>query len=318
MRGQHGVDGAPGELAMADLASARPAHPASLADRKWREIVMQEERLLVGSVQRVDPLLILTGAERGDHERLRLAAGEQGRAVRARQHAHLRHDRPHGFHVAAIDAPAGVQNIPTHDLRFDLLEDVGDFLDREGRVLGPFRTEMPHRPGLGRIQCAVALLLVRNRIGGAHIGLDQRQHLFLQRPAVRRLQLARLFRSLFRKPDDGIDHRLEMPVAEHHRAEHQIFGQFPGFRFDHQHRILGAGDDEIESALRHLVELRIEHILVVDEADARCADRAHEGGARERECRRGGNHRQDVRIVLEIVRKGRYDHLGLAPPAVRE
>ena len=37
---------------------------------------MQEERLLVGPLQRVDPLLILAGAQRCYHQRLRLAAGE--------------------------------------------------------------------------------------------------------------------------------------------------------------------------------------------------------------------------------------------------
>ena len=48
---------------------------------------MQQERFFVGALQRVDALLVLAGAERGDHQRLGLAAGEQRRAVGARQHA---------------------------------------------------------------------------------------------------------------------------------------------------------------------------------------------------------------------------------------
>jgi hypothetical protein len=36
------MDRAPGELAVADLAAARSAHSAGLADRERREIVMQE------------------------------------------------------------------------------------------------------------------------------------------------------------------------------------------------------------------------------------------------------------------------------------
>jgi hypothetical protein len=40
-------------------------------------------------VDRLDPLLVLLRAQRRDTQRLRLAAREQRRAVRARQHADL-------------------------------------------------------------------------------------------------------------------------------------------------------------------------------------------------------------------------------------
>ena len=45
-----------------------------------------------------------------------------------------------------------------------------------------------------------------------------------------------------------LDHRLEVAVAEHDRAEHHLFGELLGFGFDHQHGVAGAGDDEIEAA----------------------------------------------------------------------
>jgi len=125
----------------------------------------------------------------------------------------------------------------------------------------------------------VALHLVRDRIGRAQIRLDQGEHFFFERGVIRHLQLARLLRRLFSQLDDGIDHGLEVPVAEHHGAEHDVFAQLFRFRFDHQHRVLGAGDDEIELALRHFVEQRVENVFVVDEADAGGADRAHEGRA---------------------------------------
>jgi hypothetical protein len=38
-------------------------------------------------------------------------------------------------------------------------------------------------------------------------------------------------------------------VAEHDRAEHDVFGQFLGFGFHHQHGIGGAGDDQVELAV---------------------------------------------------------------------
>ncbi len=102
--GQQRTHRAPGELAVADFAAAGRAHAAGLTDRVGREVVVQQEALLAGAFQAVDILLVLAGAERGNHEGLRLAAGEQRRAVRARQHVHFRHDRAHGLEVAAVDA----------------------------------------------------------------------------------------------------------------------------------------------------------------------------------------------------------------------
>src|SRR5579871_3965423 len=95
---------APGELAVADFAAPRRAHAAGLAHRIGREVVMQQECFLVSSLQRVDELLVLGGAERRYHQRLGLAAGEQRRAMGARQYADFRHDLTNGFYVAAVDA----------------------------------------------------------------------------------------------------------------------------------------------------------------------------------------------------------------------
>ena len=96
-----------------------------------------------------------------------------------------------------------------------------------------------------------------------------------------------------------------MPVSEHHRAEHDVFVEFLGFRFHHQHGIGGAGDDEVELGFDHFVERRVEHVLVIDEADARSADRALEGRAGQRQRRGCGHQRQNVGIVLHVVRQRR-------------
>ena len=71
-------------------------------------------------------------------------------------------------------------------------------------------------------------------------------------------------------------------------------------------------------ALDHLVELRIEHVFVVDEADAGAADRAHERRAGERQRGGGRHHGDDVGIVLQIVRQHGDDDLRVAAPAVGE
>ena len=109
-----------------------------------------------------------------------------------------------------------------------------------------------------------------------------------------------------------------MAVAEHHGAQHDVLGELLRFQFHHQHGVLRAGDHEVEPALRHLVELRVQHVFVVDEAHPRRADRAHEGRPRQRQRRGGRHHRDDVGVVLEVVRQHSDDHLRLIAPAVGE
>ena len=107
-------------------------------------------------------------------------------------------------------------------------------------------------------------------------------------------------------------------MSEHHGAEHDVFVQLLGFRLHHQHGVGGAGDDEIELGFDHLVERRVEHVFVIDEADAGGADRTLERGAGNGQRGGGGHQRQNVGIVLHVVRQHGDDDLGLVAPAVDE
>ena len=164
----------------------------------------------------------------------------------------------------------------------------------------------------------LAILLFHDRIGGAQILLGNAEDFFFERIVVGDDELARLFRSLFGELDDGVDHRLDMTVAEHHRTEHDFLGQLFGFQFHHHHGLLRAGDDEIELAFLHLVERRIEHVFVVGEADAGAADRPHERRAGQRQRGRGRHHGDDIGVVLLVVRHHGDGHLRIATPAVGE
>ena len=278
---------------------------------------MQKECFLVSALQRIDELFVFGSAQGRDHQSLRLAAGEQRRTVGPRQYADFRHDLAHGFHVAAVDALAGIEDVPANDLGFEFLEHAGN---RQLVVLrfGAFGEEVLHHLLLDRRDCILTILLAHDGIGRTQVLLGDAENLLFDGRVVGNDQLARFFRGLLGEFDDRLDHRLEVPMAEHHRAEHDLFGQFLCFRLHHHHRVLRAGDDEIELALVHLVDLRVEHIFVVDEADARSADRPHERSARQRERSGRGYHRHDVRIVLLIMREHGDGHLRVAAPAFGE
>ena len=88
--GNHGRNGAFGQRAVSDFATARAAHEAHFADAERREVVVQHEALRgFRRIQQLNALLVVLGAERRRHQRLRFAAREQRRSVGARQHAHF-------------------------------------------------------------------------------------------------------------------------------------------------------------------------------------------------------------------------------------
>ena len=85
--------------------SRRPGREsACFADGEGREVVVEHEAFGCTRRPAVDALLVARGAERRGDQRLRFAAREERRAVRARQHAVADSIGAHGARVAAVDA----------------------------------------------------------------------------------------------------------------------------------------------------------------------------------------------------------------------
>src|SRR5690606_42064027 len=156
---------------MPDLAAARRTHAACLADRVGREVVVQQEGFLAGSGEFIDVLLILAGAERCNDQSLRLAAGEERRAMGARQNADLRHNRANRLEIASVDTRGRVKDVPAYDLGLEILEHRGDLLGRPFRLLAFGRRKGRFYLGLDRIDRSIALLLVGYLVGLAQIRL---------------------------------------------------------------------------------------------------------------------------------------------------
>ncbi len=172
--------------------------------------------------------------------------------------------------------------------------------------------------GLGGIDRLVTRHLVGDRVGAAQVLLDDAEHFLFQCRIVDSRELARLLGGLLGEIDDRLDHRLEVTMAEHHSAEHDLLGKLLGLQLDHQHRVRRSGHDEVELAFGHLFQRRVEDVFVVGEADARGADRPLERRARQAKRGRRSDQREDVGIVLQVVRQRRHDHLRLVAPAVGE
>ena len=148
--------------------------------------------------------------------------------MRARQHTDFADDRTNGGLVASVNALAGVEDVVANDVRFQFLENARNTQLVELRLL-PFREEMAHDLFLHSADSRITILLDRDRIGGAQFGFADAAHFLVDRAVVVGLDLARLLRGFFSQFDDRLDDRLEMPMTEHHRTEHNVFVEFLGF-----------------------------------------------------------------------------------------
>ncbi len=319
-RGQARHQGTLGQPAVTDLAALGAADAAGLAGGERRHVVVQQEAVLVVAGQRVDPLRVLLGAQRGHDQGLRLAAREQRRAVRARQHAGTDLDRAHGAGVAAVDARFAGKNLAAHDARLDVEQQGLDLDLVAGEALGGQRGL---DAGVGLAAGLRARLLAADLVGRAQPLLGQRAEPGDEGlvPGRRRPQPGGAplgLAGFAHQGVDRLDRELGLLVAVDDRAEHDFLAQLVGLGLDHQHGGLGAGDDQVEAAARELRLAGVEHILAVDVAHARCAYGSVEGDARDRQRGAGGDQRGDVGLHLRVEAEHMHDDLHLVVEALGE
>ena len=278
---------------------------------------MQHERLAAFAVERVDELCVAPGAERGDHQRLGLTAREQRRAVRARQQTDLDGDRPDGGRVASIDARLTGEDALADDVALELVELVIDLVGRELRRLTG--AQLPDDGLLDFTDAGVSGLLLGDAIGvGERTVRCSRYGRLELRGGGALLPLPTRLAAFLDEFIDGVDHHLQLLVAEDHGTEHHILGEAIGLGFHHHHTVTGAGDDEMKIRFLELRGGRVQDVLAIGVADAGGADRAVEGRTRQGERSRSADHRRDIGIDLGIERDDGRDDLNLVVEAVRE
>src|SRR5688572_28858133 len=90
---------------MPALAPARTGNASCFADRKVREVIVQDKLFLVlASRIGIELLRVFARPKRCQAHRLRLAAAEQRRTVRAGQYPNLTLDRPNLVETASVQA----------------------------------------------------------------------------------------------------------------------------------------------------------------------------------------------------------------------
>ena len=304
------------QSAVANFAAARTRHATGFADRERREVVVEHEALPRLALEALDLLRIVGGAERAGDERLRFAAREDGRAVRAREDAGLDPDVADLVELAAVEPDAVGEHFFAEDLLLQLLEDrlrVGlllgfgflrqlrdQALEREVHRLVVFELLADaHRLGERPEDLAFDLLV---EVGGDFLARHDQ------------LLLTRFLREIVNHRHDLLDGRVRRVEG----GDDLLLGDFLRARFDHHQPVLAADDDEVELALFALLEGRVDDELAVDEAHADGGDRLLERDVRESERHGRPGDREHVGVVLLIGRQDERDDLRLEAPAFRE
>jgi hypothetical protein len=260
---------------------------------------MQHEVVAVAAGERFDSLLVAAGAQRGDHQGLGFAAREQGGTVGARQDAGADGDRPHGARVAAVDARLAGEDAAAHHLGFHGVEQVLDDVGLRGVHVGI--DHFLEHPVAHHVDGGLARLLLLDRVGLVQIVAAKGVHLLDQcGRGLRSGPIDRVLAGFVGQIVDGVDGGLHLVVAEDHGAKHDIFRQLIGFRLDHQHGAVGAGNHQIQLGKLELGLGRVEHVLAIDIADARRAQGAAERQAGQGQGGRGADQGGDVGIDFGI------------------
>src|SRR3954470_23140120 len=229
-----------------------PPRRPRLPDREGREVVVVEVELLRLEAERVEPHLLARRAERDHRQRLRLAAREERRAVGARGDADLDRDRTDLLR----GAPVGTLLVDGDPLADRLLLELVERELRGLALLGIVLTaERLEHLLLDALRGVLALELVLD-LGGLVEGvaealLDLAEHGLVDlRDLDDRLLLADLLAQLVLR----LAQLLDLAVGDVERVEDLLLGDLLGARLDHQDRLLGARD--------HEVELRVEQRLL--------------------------------------------------------
>ncbi len=228
--------------------------------------------------------------------------------MRAWQHAGLDGDRAHGAHVAPVDAAFAGQHLAAHQVVLEPAELIAHLLCVELRRLARGQGRDDRRLYFGDARVASLLLGEGVRLRELRLGLgcNGRGELSVARGLA---PLPRRLAGLGGQLPDRADSDLHLLVTVHHGAQHYGFGQPLRLGLDHQDRVRGAGDHEVERRALQILRGRVEQVLAVVVADARAADRPLEGHAGETQRCRCAQHRRHVGVDLGVERDHRRDDL---------
>ena len=315
--GEDGLDGAPGESAVADFATTYAGHTSNLTNGERREVIVQHELPLLLAFVAFHALRIVGGAERCADEGLGFAASEESRTVHAGEDTGLDGDLANLVEGAVIGANALVEHLLAEDALAEALEVLGELLGSRWIVGGERFLELV----LNLLDLSVAVEF------GVLLGVES----VLEAVAVLRLQIVCVGFVVLKRGDgafglaregdevvDACDDLLDLFVGEFDGTDDNFFGDFLGARLDHHDAVFGADNHDVQLADQTLRVGWIHDVLAVNITNANRADRAMEGDVRECEGAARTVNAEDVGVIFLVGGVDECDDLGLVAEGLGE
>src|SRR5208283_3508497 len=302
---------------MADFAASSATHKPNLSNRERGEVIVQHEALLGFAFKALETLHVVAGAERGRNQRLGLTTSEDRAAVRARENT--------GFdpNFADLVERAAVRTVLVIDYLVAenaLTQDLVILLDLRLACIVVFRHggqqflfEYPNQ----FVAFGFRMLRGIKSVGqpAANLRFQAFEVSFIK---FRRRHLALRFADFGAQFTDGGTDLLDLGVGEFNGVHHRLFFHFFRARLDHDNRIGGAHDHDVEQAVAHFGVSGVDEEAAFHQTDAHGAKRAEKRDIGEGQGGGSGVDAADIGVVFRIRGQDKGDNLGLALEAFGE
>ena len=292
------------ESAVADLAAAGAAGGLGLADGVAGEVIVVHIALFGLFPDGVELLGGGKRVKRTNGEHLRLAAGEQARAVDAGQDADFGSERTDLVLLAAVDAVAFEQP-RLDDLLLELIGDLVEELIHIGILLEELLVPvLDHLVPAGLAD--VLVVGIHRGLGLVHEVFDDLVEQLLIEARVRVVELG--LADLGDHAVDELDLLLVLVVGKLDGLVHGVVVDFVRAGLDHDDLLAGRDDRDVEIADLALLGVGVEHEFAVHKADLERADRAVPGDIGDGERGGGADQSRDLgRAVMVDAHDRRHD-----------
>ena len=291
---------------MADLPASGAAKRPDFSDAEIREIVVEHVPLPALAFHRVHHLLVSRSPQRGRHQALCFAAGEQRRSVRPRQNAYLTRDVTYVGVPATVHTNAVLEDHSAHLRLFDVLEHSPDitrllriflfepcksvveyltqralpfqFLFDSKRVFDPSGVRL----GKGDIELFDFLRFADGELLGFSHQIDQLA-----------LQSVEVFNHL---------------MPESHACENVLFAYLFCTSLDHHNGVVGTRHHDVNVTLFDLLCCRVGNETTFHSADPYARHHRLERNVRKPQRRRRAGYAENVRMDFAVeAHRLRYD-----------
>ena len=213
---------------------------------------MQHKVFTLFAVQRINDLFIIFGTQCGHHHGLCFATCKQGGTMSFWQQSNFCFNHANCLCVTSVNTRIAGQNGITHGAVFNFVEhffingQFNFFTFKQG-----FRFFTNSIQSCLTFQFVVDLVSIRNFVAQLFLDLGANRFIF----GRFFLHFPRIFGAFFSERNDHINHWFQAFMTKFYSAQHDLFGQFLCFGFNHQHAFFCTSHNQIQFGVFHLLNI---------------------------------------------------------------